>query len=234
MGLSILSLLLMSVSLSWATLLQKRHGSLHGLSYDQTSLIETAASASPLRIPPAFTIDMPIDHFNQSDHRTYKNRYWVNATFYKDGGPVFFYDVGETGVSNASVLVLLAEFVGPSAPMALARKYNGLAVMWEHRFYGESLPFPVDEVTGYARAGYTAYQYLTNEQVQSQVLHTETTLNTKTTPRAEMSNLCPRRPFKTRSTLLRTSSLQSSRTTRNRSLQPRHRGFSLVEAIQVR
>ncbi len=48
--------------------------------------------------------------------------------------------------------------------MALARKYNGLAIMWEHRFYGESLPFPVDNRSGLALNGYDAYKYLTNEQ----------------------------------------------------------------------
>jgi hypothetical protein len=48
--------------------------------------------------------------------------------------------------------------------MALARKYSGLAVIWEHRFYGQSLPFESDTVTGYALAGQSAYKYLTNEQ----------------------------------------------------------------------
>jgi hypothetical protein len=74
------------------------------------------------------------------------------------------YDAGESGVSNGTVLVILAEYVGPSAPMALARKYNGVAVLWEHRFYGESLPFEVDDATGFAKAGQSAYMYLTNEQ----------------------------------------------------------------------
>lgn len=82
--------------------------------------------------------------------------------------PVFFYDAGERGVSNDTVLVVLAEHVGPSAPMALVRKYNGVAVMWEHRFYGESLPFKVDNVTGYASNRYDAYKYLANEQIPLQ------------------------------------------------------------------
>ena len=169
MGAYVLFLLLVSVSLSWGRLLQKRSGSLHGLSYNEISRVEEYAASSSPHIPPAFTIDMPIDHFNQSDHRTYENRYWVNATYYKEGGPVFFYDAGESGVSNATVLVLLAEYVGSSAPMALARKYNGLAVMWEHRFYGQSLPFETNNITGYALAEHSAYKYLTNEQVSPEV-----------------------------------------------------------------
>ena len=44
---------------------------------------------------PAFRIDIPIDHYNASDTRTYKNRYWVNSKYYKPGGPVFYFDAGE-------------------------------------------------------------------------------------------------------------------------------------------
>lgn len=117
--------------------------------------------------PPAlFTIDMPIDHFNPSDHRTYKNRYWVNDSYYEPGGPVFLFDTGEYGVTNFMVTSFLAEEMGPSSLMSLARKYNGVAVMWEHRFYGESLPFVADDKTGIATGGYDAYKYLTIEQVK--------------------------------------------------------------------
>lgn len=36
------------------------------------------------------------------------------------------------------------EYHGLSATMRLAKRYNGLAVLWEHRFYGDSQPFPVN------------------------------------------------------------------------------------------
>ena len=45
------------------------------------------------------TIDMPLDHFT-TDKRTFKNRFFVNDTYYKPGGPVFFFDNGEQGVSS--------------------------------------------------------------------------------------------------------------------------------------
>ena len=51
---------------------------------------------------PAIHIDIPIDHYNASDTRTYKNRYWVNLKYYKAGGPVFYFDGGE---QNAHPLV---------------------------------------------------------------------------------------------------------------------------------
>jgi hypothetical protein len=68
---------------------QARQGSFRGFSNDELARVEKAAAAGSPAVAPAFTIDMPIDHFNESDHRTYKNRYWVNATYYMEGGPVF-------------------------------------------------------------------------------------------------------------------------------------------------
>ena len=116
---------------------------------------------------PALKINIPIDHYNASDKRTYSNRYWINGTYYKTGGPIFFFDSGE---QNAHPLVpyFLAEAAGPSAVMALARRFNGLALIFEHRFYGDlnegSFPFPMNCTSGRALDGYAAYQYLNTEQ----------------------------------------------------------------------
>ena len=74
--------------------------------------------------------------------------------------------VGEHGVSDTLASMFLEEALGESAVMRLARRYHGLAILWEHRFYGASLPFPLDNETGLAVAGYDAYKYLTNEQVR--------------------------------------------------------------------
>lgn len=38
----------------------------------------------------------------------------------------------------------LKEYHGLSATMRLAKRYHGLAVLWEHRFYGDSQSFPVN------------------------------------------------------------------------------------------
>ncbi|KAK1047652.1 hypothetical protein LTR74_017721 [Friedmanniomyces endolithicus] len=115
---------------------------------------------------PAYHIEIPVDHYNASDNRTYENRYWVNAQHYKIGGPVFYFDSGE---QNASPLVpyFLYEAAGPSSVMTLARRFNGLAIIFEHRFYGDagvgSFPFPMN-ASGMAEGGYEAYKYLTTEQ----------------------------------------------------------------------
>lgn len=48
----------------------------------------------------------------------------INAQYYKQGGPVFYFDSGE---QNASPLVpyFLYETAGPSSVMTLARRFNG-------------------------------------------------------------------------------------------------------------
>jgi Serine carboxypeptidase S28. len=138
------------------------------------------------RVDSWFTGDIPIDHFGTGDERKFSNRYWINDTFYKKGGPVFFFDTGvfalndispafkitennntagEHGVSDSMVSIFLEESLGSSALMALARRYGGLAILWEHRFYGQSLPFELDLETGIAVDGYEAYKYHTVEQV---------------------------------------------------------------------
>ena len=116
---------------------------------------------------PAHTINIPIDHYNASDDRTFSNRYWINDAYYKSGGPIFYFDAGE---QDAAPLVpyFLYEASGPSSIMALARRFNGLAVLFEHRFYGTSqsagsYPYPMNS-SGRPDAGYEAYQYLTTEQ----------------------------------------------------------------------
>lgn len=119
---------------------------------------------------PAQTIPIPIDHFNASDARTFLNRYWLNSTFYKPGGPVFYFDSGE---QNAHPLVpyFLAQAAGPSAVMSLAERFGGMAVLFEHRFYGDltegSYPFPINSTNGKAQGGFEAYRYLNTEQALS-------------------------------------------------------------------
>ncbi|GAM89198.1 hypothetical protein ANO11243_072350 [Dothideomycetidae sp. 11243] len=101
---------------------------------------------------PGEVAQLPVDHFNESDTRTYGNRFWVNATYYQQGGPVFLYLGGEV-----------------DAQFYLARRFNGVAIIFENRYYGGvssgsdangSYPVPVDS-DGFA----TDYTYLTLEQV---------------------------------------------------------------------
>jgi hypothetical protein len=108
----------------------------------------------------AATIEIPIDHFNPADNRTYTNRFWTNDTFYRKGGPIFFYDAGERGVSDGNLVTLSDE---SHVLMDLTRTFHGLAVVWEHRFYGQSLPFALDIDSTDAEKK-AAYRFLDTEQ----------------------------------------------------------------------
>ncbi|CDO68396.1 hypothetical protein BN946_scf184815.g43 [Trametes cinnabarina] len=105
---------------------------------------------------------MPLDHFGKRKD-TFKNRYWVNDTYYKTGGPVFLFDSGE---QNAEPLLpyYLQEYHGLSATMRLAQRYNGVAILWEHRYYGDSLPFPENTTAD-------QWQFLTTEQALEDVVY---------------------------------------------------------------
>ncbi|RPD58936.1 peptidase S28 [Lentinus tigrinus ALCF2SS1-6] len=112
----------------------------------------------------ALFFDMPLDHFG-GINGTFKNRYWINDTYYKRGGPVFLFDSGE---QNAEPLLpyYLQEYHGLSATMRLAKRYNGLAILWEHRYYGDSLPFHVNENTTAEQ-----WQFLTTDQALEDVVY---------------------------------------------------------------
>lgn len=124
-----------------------------------------AASINGSDYPPSW-MTIPVDHFNESDTRTFQNRYWFNATFYQVGGPVFWFDSGE---QNAQPLVpyFLNEVAGPSAVMTLARRFSGLALLVEHRYYGGveegSYPYPINSTTG-ELLDPSGYKYLDTEQ----------------------------------------------------------------------
>lgn len=109
----------------------------------------------------ALTVELNIDHFGSSKG-TFKNRYWVNDTYY-DGGPVFVYDVGETDAESYYVPVLQEGEGVQSSVMALTKKYKGLAILWEHRYYGQSVPF-LDKLASVDNFTVNEWQYLTLDQ----------------------------------------------------------------------
>ncbi|KAJ3828136.1 peptidase S28 [Lentinula raphanica] len=112
-------------------------------------------------------IDMPLDHFANSTVdgvATFKNRYWINATYYETGGPVFIFDSGEQDAAPLGPYYL-QEYHGLSATMRLAKRYGGLAILWEHRYYGDSLPFPINRNTTAEQ-----WQFLTTEQALQDVV----------------------------------------------------------------
>ncbi|KAF2655245.1 hypothetical protein K491DRAFT_599342 [Lophiostoma macrostomum CBS 122681] len=89
----------------------------------------------------AYTIDQPIDHFPHESryaphtNATFKQRYFFDSSYYKPGGPVFLYIGGETsGESRFSNLET-------GIIQILMEATNGLGIILENRYYGESYPF---------------------------------------------------------------------------------------------
>lgn len=100
----------------------------------------------------AYYVDMPLDHFSNDDTRTFRNRYYMNDTFYKPGGPVFrkppelsqgrcetvlsiriVYDAGE-GSASLNIASL-----GRGASYDYARRFNGYLppLKTPHEFWQE-------------------------------------------------------------------------------------------------
>ncbi|PVI03124.1 hypothetical protein DM02DRAFT_698935 [Periconia macrospinosa] len=94
-------------------------------------------------VPPTYQahiIEQPIDHFpnisRYAPHTeaTFRQRYFFDSTYYKPGGPVFLYIGGETsGESRFSNLQT-------GIIQILMQATNGLGVILENRYYGESWP----------------------------------------------------------------------------------------------
>ncbi|KAJ2998878.1 hypothetical protein NUW58_g182 [Xylaria curta] len=97
-----------------------------------------------------------IDHFPHNSRYvphakgTFKQRYFVETSYYKPDGPVFLYLGGEGSIDGDTHLdaSLIEQFV---------KRFNGIGVVLENRYYGTSFPFntsTTDELL-----------YLTTEQV---------------------------------------------------------------------
>ncbi|KAF2265504.1 hypothetical protein CC78DRAFT_185923 [Lojkania enalia] len=90
-------------------------------------------------------VELPLDNFakngDYSWQGTFYNRFWVREAAYKPGAPVFLYDVGEANAEPNALFRLQNE---TSFFKQMVDKYNGLGIVWEHRYYGNSTPGPID------------------------------------------------------------------------------------------
>lgn len=73
-----------------------------------------------------------LNHFDDSDSRTWKQKYYVNGSTFGMDGPVFLMIGGEGPLS--------ANWVAVGTMIEYAEKYKALVIALEHRFYGESHP----------------------------------------------------------------------------------------------
>ncbi|KAI2707434.1 hypothetical protein CBS147332_7088 [Penicillium roqueforti] len=105
-------------------------------------------------------VSLPIDHSNSSVG-DYQNRYWVSEEHYQAGGPVFIYDVGEGNAESSA-----QTFLGNSTTFfyQLVRDFGGIGIVWEHRYYGDSLPYNVSR-----NMTPEHLQYLNNKQALADI-----------------------------------------------------------------
>ncbi|CAK1554854.1 unnamed protein product [Leptosia nina] len=102
-------------------------------------------------VPPAKWFKQKLDHSAPTDLRTWKQRYFINDTFYDNkSGPVFLM-VGGEGPADPRWMV-------KGTWIDYARKFRAMCIMLEHRYYGES--HPTDDVSTKNLQYLSSYQAL--------------------------------------------------------------------------
>ncbi|KAK0220796.1 serine carboxypeptidase S28-domain-containing protein [Armillaria nabsnona] len=97
-------------------------------------------------LPPyntTYYFDQLIDH-NDPSKGTFQQRYWHTAEHYQEGGPIIFMNAGEVNAAPYYGYVTNSTING-----VIAQKYSGAAIVLEHRFFGESNPYPNLNVTSF-------------------------------------------------------------------------------------
>ncbi|KAF2162031.1 hypothetical protein M409DRAFT_27411 [Zasmidium cellare ATCC 36951] len=134
-----------------------------------SALIRTAKTTSITEV----NITLPVDHFTKTDTRVFNNRYWYNDKYYKRGGPVVIFDLGEAGVTPDTVAAAIGGSDDIYSPvLEIAKSHSGLALVWEHRYYGASQPCPVNDKYVANVDPRCSYQYLTVDQALEDVVYT--------------------------------------------------------------
>ncbi|KAE8355086.1 serine carboxypeptidase S28-domain-containing protein [Aspergillus coremiiformis] len=100
-------------------------------------------------------IKIPIDH-NDTSAGTYSNRFWVNDDYYEAGRPIIMYDAGETNAESIAQSHLTSDL---SFFKKILEKQHAIGIVWEHRYYGNSTPFPISRDTPPEH-----FKYLTTKQ----------------------------------------------------------------------
>lgn len=73
-----------------------------------------------------------LDHFDPTNARTWKQRYFENKDYYKSGGPMFLL-IGGEGTAEAKWMV-------EGQWIEYAKQFGAMCFQLEHRFYGKSHP----------------------------------------------------------------------------------------------
>lgn len=106
-----------------------------GMMFHKESLKQKKLSSKKLsNLPsPQLTFEQRLNHADETDARTFKQRYFVDSQYAADEtSPVFYIICGEWNCAGANSYGYATN---------LAKKFKAHLVALEHRYYGESLPF---------------------------------------------------------------------------------------------
>lgn len=115
---------IINISTAWRTFLKGR--SKYG------NLGEPILSSEKHVLPEEQWFTQYLDHFNPSNARVWKQKYFVNTDFYKLNGPIFLL-IGAEGAANATWMV-------EGQWIEYAKEFGAMCFYVEHRFYGKSHP----------------------------------------------------------------------------------------------
>lgn len=115
---------IINISIGWHTFLRGR--SRYG------NLGEPILSSTLHDLPEEQWFTQYLDHFNPSDARVWKQRYFVNTNFYKPNGPIFLL-IGAEGIASAKWMI-------EGQWIEYAKEFGAMCFYVEHRFYGKSHP----------------------------------------------------------------------------------------------
>jgi len=106
--------------------------------YSFHSCLKTIHKLYPNEVSEELWFEQRLDHFNNQNQVYWKQRYYVNDTFYNPnlGGPIFVEIGGEGDLSPF--------YVTRSQLVHYGQKFGALMVAVEHRFYGKKVSlFPI-------------------------------------------------------------------------------------------
>jgi hypothetical protein len=83
-----------------------------------------------VNIPPFQSFAQRVDH-SANDNATFMQRYQLDATHFKAGGPILFHQSEESNIST-----IVGHVFSDYAP-----KLNAIVATLEHRYFGESFPY---------------------------------------------------------------------------------------------
>ena len=82
----------------------------------------------------SYWFDQILDHFDYKTTTHWKQRYYVIGDYFNPNvGPVLMYICGEYNCDGIPE--------SRQWPVVLAQRWQGLVVVLEHRYYGQSMPF---------------------------------------------------------------------------------------------